>query len=359
MRIANRSFALVVAFAVAPAVALGAPPQSPAKVTRQASPLAPLPAGTPNLIVHAPYGADSCTPCHAKDDADAPGKVAASMNDVCVGCHTELEPVLAAKHAHPAAQDACTNCHNPHNAIVPRLLLADPRALCAGCHTETVEAADKARVQHKPLAMRAGCMSCHNPHGSAQEKLLHKTPLELCLACHDRDGMKSADGQPLTNMKAWLEKNAERHGPVEAGDCTSCHRPHGGENFRLLSEQYPAKFYATFDKKNYALCLSCHNDAVFTTGETMALTSFRNGNRNLHFAHVNVGERGRTCRACHEVHASGQEHHIRQGVPFGSSGWVLKLNYLKTPDGGSCAKTCHETRAYLRGAKVDATARGK
>jgi predicted CXXCH cytochrome family protein len=359
MPVATPSLALVVALAVAPAAALGAPSQSPAKVMKQASPLAPLPADTPDLVVHAPYGADSCTPCHASDDAGDPGKVTASLNDVCIGCHTELEPVLAAKHTHAAAQDACTNCHNPHNATVPKLLLADARALCAGCHTETVEKIDKARVQHKALTTGAGCMNCHNPHGSALEKLLHKVPMEMCLACHDRAGMKSAEGQPLTNMKAWLEKNKEHHGPVQAGDCTSCHEPHGGKNFRLLTEQYPATFYAAFDKKNYALCFSCHNDAAFTTGEGTTLTGFRDGKRNLHFVHVSVGSLGRTCRACHEVHASGQEHHIRESVPFGSVGWVLKLNYVKAPDGGSCSKTCHVTRTYRRGPTAEATTRGK
>jgi predicted CXXCH cytochrome family protein len=181
----------------------------------------------------------------------------------------------------------------------------------------------------------------------------------MCLACHDREGMKSADGRPLTNMKAWLAQNADHHGPVQAGDCSSCHRPHGGDDFRLLTGRYPPTFYAPFDEKEYGLCLSCHNDAAFTTADTTALTSFRDGSRNLHFLHVNAGARGRTCRACHEVHASRQEHHLREGVPFGSMGWVLRLNYVKTPDGGSCSKTCHDTQVYQRRAPGLASARAR
>jgi len=46
------------------------------------------------------------------------------------------------------------------------------------------------------------------------------------------------------------------------------------------------------------------------------------------------------------VHASKQDHHIRDGVPYGPKGWMLKINYTKLPNGGSCAKTCHETKAY-------------
>jgi len=45
---------------------------------------------------------------------------------------------------------------------------------------------------------------------------------------------------------------------------------------------------------------------VVTEPETRTLTNFRDGARNLHFLHVNKAVRGRTCRACHEVHASKQ-----------------------------------------------------
>ena len=80
--------------------------------------------------------------------------------------------------------------------------------------------------------------------------------------------------------------------------------------------------------------------------ETATLTNFRDGSRNLHYLHVNKAERGRTCRACHEVHASKQKHQMRDGVPYGSKGLILKINYTKAPFGGTCAKTCHDTKSY-------------
>jgi hypothetical protein len=55
---------------------------------------------------------------------------------------------------------------------------------------------------------------------------------------------------------------------------------------------------------------------------------------------------GRSCRACHEVHASQQDHHIRDSVPYGSKGWMLKVNFVKSPTGGSCSRTCHATKTY-------------
>jgi hypothetical protein len=46
------------------------------------------------------------------------------------------------------------------------------------------------------------------------------------------------------------------------------------------------------------------------------------------------------------VHAAKQPHRIREGVPFGSKGWLLQINYTRLPNGGTCVKTCHETRSY-------------
>jgi len=142
---------------------------------------------------------------------------------------------------------------------------------------------------------------------------------------------------------------------VKAKDCTACHRPHGSANFRLLVAAYPPTFYSPYDRENYALCFRCHNERVFSEPETTTLTGFRKGSKNLHFVHVNKPDKGRTCRACHEVHASQQANHVREGVPFGPKGWILKLNYTRTPTGGSCAKTCHATRSYDHGGAPPAT----
>jgi hypothetical protein len=135
---------------------------------------------------------------------------------------------------------------------------------------------------------------------------------------------------------------------VKAKDCSACHLPHGGENFRLLVSAYPPTFYAPYDPANYALCFGCHNEKVVSAAETRTLTNFRDGSRNLHHLHVNKADRGRTCRSCHEVHASRQARHLRDGVPYGPKGWVLKVGYTKTANGGQCAKTCHDLKTYAR-----------
>ena len=192
----------------------------------------------------------------------------------------------------------------------------------------------------------AKCSNCHNPHAANVEHLLTKLPYDLCITCHAKDDLKDTDGRKLTNFKTLLAQNPELHGPVADKDCSACHNPHGGENFRLLNHEYPAQFYSAYDPKLYALCFECHEESILSKPDTTTLTQFRNGSTNLHFVHVNKAERGRTCRACHEVHAAKQKHQIREGVPYGSKGWILKINYTKTANGGSCEKTCHETRSY-------------
>jgi hypothetical protein len=78
---------------------------------------------------------------------------------------------------------------------------------------------------------------------------------------------------------------------------------------------------------------------------TTSLTNFRNGDRNLHFLHVNR-EKGRTCLACHEVHAGSQERKIRVSTPFGE--WKIPIKFSMTSTGGTCAASCHVEKKYDR-----------
>ena len=73
---------------------------------------------------------------------------------------------------------------------------------------------------------------------------------------------------------------------------------------------------------------------------------------NLHYLHVNKQDKGRTCRACHEVHASKRPAHIRESVPFGKNNWPLEINFTQHKDGGSCAPGCHKAQEYHRPASV-------
>jgi hypothetical protein len=87
---------------------------------------------------------------------------------------------------------------------------------------------------------------------------------------------------------------------------------------------------------------------VFETEKTATLTSFRNGDRNLHYLHVNRKDKGRTCSTCHEMHGSNLPGQMAESVPFGQ--WTLPINYVKQSNGGSCGPGCHVHQSYDRGA---------
>ena len=332
-----------------------APANSKAAVTRALSwsgKLAPLPTNEKAVTTHAPYDAGDCSLCHKSGDVQNPGPINMKVNELCLSCHEDYQSVLARKYGHIPAKESCTNCHNPHNSKERKLLVEETGTLCLTCHNAMKEQLATLNVKHDALTQGAQCANCHNPHGANVEHLLIQMPMQLCLQCHAKDDIVDHDGKKLTNMKRLLDQNPKHHGPVAAEDCSACHNPHAGKNFRLLTIEYPATFYSPYDAKLYALCFNCHEEKAFTTPETDELTQFRNEKKNLHYVHVNKSERGRTCRACHEVHACVQDHNIRDGVPYGPKGWTLKLNYAKTPTGGSCEKTCHQTKTYDNKTKV-------
>jgi predicted CXXCH cytochrome family protein len=221
--------------------------------------------------------------------------------------------------------------------------------LCFGCHKEKKEWINNSAVQHGALMTGGSCLNCHDPHASNIAKRLSLAPLDLCLSCHDRN-LKTPDGKILTNMKKLLEDNKNHHGPIRQKDCSGCHNPHGSSEFRMLKEGYPSTFYMSFGLNNYNLCFKCHEKAIVQTPITTEMTNFRNVDDTLHFRHVNKPVKGRTCRACHETHASNYPKHMRESVPFGK--WEFPLNYSKSETGGSCAPGCHKLKKYDRLLKV-------
>lgn len=317
--------------------------------TWKAGTLSPIKDKAP--YIHGPYEQGDCSVCHKHKDPKNPGPVLDATNELCLGCHEEYRDYVQRAVKHRPAVENCSYCHNAHNSRNEHLLHDEAGALCLRCHDGVKQLLATAKVKHSPMEEGSKCMNCHAPHGSNVEALLLKTPFDLCMDCHSKDNVLDSKGKALTNMKKLLDDNPEWHAPVAAKDCSVCHNPHAGNHFRMLASEYPAKFYEPYSAQKYALCFECHNEQMAATPETTTLTEFRQGSRNLHFLHVNKAELGRTCRACHEVHASKAPFHIRDGVPFGNRGWILKIQYDKTELGGTCAKSCHAKRSYSRQGK--------
>ncbi|MCC7147066.1 MAG: cytochrome c3 family protein [Phycisphaeraceae bacterium] len=297
--------------------------------------------------VHGPVAAGACGACHQPHSSNYPKLLNAQGTQLCLTCHVSTATEIRNKRVvhGPVAVD-CQACHDAHASDQPMMLRDEPAKLCASCH-ETIKATIAgAKTQHEAVTTSRACLNCHEAHASDFPSILRGSMLELCMECHNQE-IALSDGRKLANIKAVLDTGTSLHGPVAQANCAACHLIHGGDNFRLLVREYPPQFYAPFKEESYALCFMCHDPQVVRDEKTTALTNFRNGQENLHYLHVHR-DKGRTCRACHETHASANDKHIRAAVPYGTGGWMLPLNYQKSEDGGRCAPGCHLPYEYNR-----------
>ena len=301
-------------------------------------------------FVHGPVAVGSCGTCHSVHQSEFPKLLLAKGNDVCFSCHTdEAEKFKKKKFMHAPVQEACVNCHSPHSTNFKYSLKAEGKSdLCYSCHKDKESAIKEATVPHKGLDTDKKCLACHDPHVADYAKQLTMQPADLCLSCHDREYV--GENGKIANMKSFLANNSMHHGPIKQNDCSGCHDPHGSKNFRILRENFPQLFYAGYSPDNYKLCFMCHEKTLANEERTTTMTNFRNGDQNLHFVHVNKAVKGRTCRACHDAHATNNPKHVRDAVPFAK--WQLPVGFTKTETGGKCLPGCHQMYRYDRGKPV-------
>ncbi len=299
---------------------------------------------------HGPVAVGQCTMCHDSHSADHKALLLDEPTNLCFSCHVVTKEELQQyEFIHEPARNDCIGCHDAHGANNAKMLKASAPDLCYSCHTEIKDTAEKSKYKHSAVTQKESCNFCHTPHASTVQYGLKAAPGELCLSCH-KEGMVKPNGETLEAFTKQIENKKYLHGPVAQKDCKGCHVTHGSDHFRLLAEEYPARFYAPFKVENYKLCFSCHQESLVLTEKTAELTDFRNGDRNLHYVHVNKPQRGRTCRSCHATHASDEPKHIRESVPYGA--WDLPINYAKSETGGRCAPGCHVPYSYDRNAAV-------
>lgn len=300
-------------------------------------------------VIHDPVARQKCLDCHVFEDASQHRfKVSDNAAQGCTRCHQQIAPKPGeAFSVHAPAQDNCLACHDPHGSDVKHILKLAAPELCLSCHENLKDSLASSSVVHGAMTQEGTCLNCHNPHFSKLSKLQKEPQPQQCLECHNR-AIATADGRTLTDMAALLKDNPEHHGPIRLGACTACHQPHAGKEAKLLAAAYPPAFYAPFNADLYRLCFTCHSPDLVLQPQATALTGFNDGKKNLHWVHVDQ-QKGRTCRACHEVHASRQPFHIRDSVPFGPGGWALTIKYTQTPTGGTCGPACHAERSYDHG----------
>ena len=281
-------------------------------------------------VAHKPVAEGQCLRCHQQFSDDHPlGKGSMGFivpkDKLCVVCHTTL---LKLPHLHkPVAQGLCYACHMPHSSDNKALLKAPTPALCFGCHPK---AHFTGLHTHQPVA-KGDCLACHDPHQSEGKALLRRQGGKLCLGCHDP---KLAVGKSV-------------HAPVAKGDCVGCHAVHGSPYRKILKADMPQELYRPFGTDAFPLCFTCHDPKLVSEVTTETATNFRNGDRNLHSVHVNKAGKGRSCKICHNPHASAQDRLINPKAPgFGT--WEIPIRFYTTATGGGCSVGCHRTFRYDR-----------
>ncbi len=288
-------------------------------------------------VTHDPVRQLECTLCHNPHADDYPFMLTAEKNLVCFSCHEGKEQEFAQKVQHKPVTEDCLQCHDVHTQDHPYMLFAAAEDLCLDCHQKATPSfvAELRQVTepHRPVREKK-CIACHVAHATPHRNLLRQEMPGLCFGCHSELGEQVMGAE-------------FPHGPVEDGDCTACHQAHGSGNPRILNEYFPAEFYKPYEEDNYALCFQCHESDIASQELTTELTGFRNGPRNLHYLHVHRETKGRSCKACHELHGGPQEKHIRDEVPFGDM-WSYPISFTRSETGGSCVVGCHKPKEYDR-----------
>ena len=282
-------------------------------------------------FAHGPAATGDCTTCHNPHESKNERLLVTAGAGLCFTCHVDMQAEIKKKYVHPALQMGCTSCHNPHGSAFKKFFAAEGPKLCFQCHPQIEDNIKSPNKVHPPIKTERACASCHNPHASNAPKLLPKTGKDLCLDCH----------------KDLIKKNETvLHGPIKDGKCTACHNPHGSPNDKLLIQPYSTEFYVSYSDTEFPLCFSCHNRDLLRFPNTSFATGFRDGDKNLHYIHLNRKDRGKRGKVCHVVHAGQNPKLLADKVPFGK--WNLPLNFVKTDTGGSCAPGCHQKYSYDR-----------
>ncbi len=294
---------------------------------------------------HEPAVTD-CTACHQAHTSDHAMLLTTTRRELCLTCHQDVGKTAGgAIFAHEPAQGDCLQCHKPHASDQPGILLASPADLCISCHQDVGKEAAAAGHPHSVVSDARSCLNCHSPHGSDHANQLSRDTVSTCLVCH-KQPIKVGKDRIVASVAEWSDDTLHKHGQIAQGDCSGCHGVHGAGLPNLLTRPYAGGFYQTYADDAYGLCFKCHDKSLALAPSAEKETAFRDGNRNLHFLHVAKAPQGRSCRACHTVHASRFEAQIADSVTYGQ--WKLPINFTPLDGGGSCAPGCHRPATYSR-----------
>lgn len=247
---------------------------------------------------------------------------------VTAECHSSLGDTA---NVHPA-ELLCDSCHVATGASHPgsgKGAFTSVPGICLECHDNLAQK----KSTHAPVR-EGNCMTCHNPHAGIP-KLLGKAREDMCRDCH----------QDLVE-----EGMTVKHEPFAENDCLACHQPHQSDFAKLLGKGYSDVNLIDYTEDAYALCFSCHDADLLQFPDTSFATGFRDGDRNLHYLHVNRPLRGKSCRLCHAAHSSSMPKLMLTTTMYGK--WKMPVGFEKSASGGSCTPGCHKPVTYDRDKRV-------
>jgi len=282
---------------------------------------------------HDPVAKGDCLVCHHAHGSMAEKLLDVSGNRLCFECHDERNPASNGVQDMHLVEKDCADCHRTHDSEYAKRLDRPPLDLCFECHEELQEIINLSQYRHKATTEEQTCVECHKAHGSRQLTRLRKPSGDLCFECHE-------------DLKGKIDAAEFKHRPVADNACGSCHLPHSSEYTNLHLALFPGGRYTDYHTESYALCFTCHEEAITDEPHTETLTEFRNGKLNLHYLHVHKEDHGRTCLACHNWHAGSLPRLIREEAPYGT--WMVPMRFEVTETGGSCSPGCHEKYSYDR-----------
>lgn len=150
-----------------------------------------------------------CSDCHTVHQPTAEHLLAKPSNDLCLGCHHEVDTKLSSISHHPVREKVikCVDCHRVLREPGKAFSMVSPNEGCFNCHSEFE---GPFPFEHEGVndytTEKEGCIVCHDPHGSPNPRLLKQPAGQLCLQCH------------------FVPKHQTAHGGIWAKrNCLECH----------------------------------------------------------------------------------------------------------------------------------------